>query len=63
MNTPDPVVLNERPSVRAHFPHGLAALCSDCDAVFFMPLNVCPACGSSTFVALSQFRSTKKETP
>lgn len=61
MNTSDPIVLNERPHVRAHFPFGLAALCSDCEEVFFMPLNRCPACASYTFVALSQFRSTKKE--
>ena len=45
------------PHVRVSIPVGRAALClnAECEAVFFIALNRCPACTGMTFAPLSQF--------
>ena len=53
---PEPVVLTKDDSI----PLSLAALCCDCECVFFLGRLRCPRCDSGAWIPLETFFKEKK---
>lgn len=47
--------VRRRPSETITLPLLRTALCLDCDSVFGLGAEACPACGSRTWITLSRF--------